>query len=51
MPAQVLDWFKAQRENPVYCDARYAAGTATVTCYDGDVLVAELHSCPAKDQQ
>lgn len=44
MPAQVLDWLKVQRENPVYCDARYAAGTATVTNYDGDAMAAELHS-------
>jgi hypothetical protein len=38
----VLDWPKVHSENALRCDARYAAGTATITKYDGARPAAEL---------
>ena len=40
----MLDWLKVRRENAFRCEARYAAGTATITNYDGAGPAAELHS-------
>ena len=45
---QVLDWLKVCRENALRCEARYAAGTATITNYHGAAPAAELHSSAAE---
>jgi hypothetical protein len=42
MRAQVFDWLKVRRENAFRGEARYAAGTATITNYDGAAPAAEL---------
>jgi hypothetical protein len=46
----VLDWLKVRRENALRDDARYAAGTTTITNYHGALPAAELHSS-AKDDR
>jgi hypothetical protein len=40
--AQVVDWFIVQGENALRSDARYPAGTAAVSNYDGAAPAAEL---------
>jgi hypothetical protein len=43
MRAHVLDSLRFRRENAFRCETRYAAGTATMTSYDGAAPAAKLH--------